>query len=258
MDEADLEYSFFGKVAVCESMPDFERAIVPFLSKLFRAQSVLVILFYRSSRPKIQFRWIPDADLRRTFDANYADFSFMLDPFFQQCWLTQDWSAFLLRDIAPDRFENSKYYASYFATTNMVDDMGFVARLSEDIAVHLSVGRNSGERRFRARDMRKFEQVSKVIQPKLCAILASKAGDAQISVLPLHQQFRDICAANGKDISHRQAEVAALIIQGHSSRSIALRLCISTHTVKVHRRSLYKKLEITSQNELFGLLAKIN
>nr|WP_254868549.1 helix-turn-helix transcriptional regulator [Phaeobacter sp. HF9A] len=52
----------------------------------------------------------------------------------------------------------------------------------------------------------------------------------------------------------REAEVAALIVQGHSSRAIGLKLGISVQTVKVHRRTLYKKLSISSQNELFGLL----
>ncbi|MGL4490227.1 MAG: helix-turn-helix domain-containing protein, partial [Rhizobiaceae bacterium] len=41
--------------------------------------------------------------------------------------------------------------------------------------------------------------------------------------------------------------------QGHSSESIGLQLGISTGTVKVHRRNIYRKLAITSQTQLFTL-----
>jgi len=50
--------------------------------------------------------------------------------------------------------------------------------------------------------------------------------------------------------------VATLIVQGHSSRAIGYKLGISSNTVKVHRRNLYKKLNISSQSELFGLLTQ--
>ncbi|MCE8511182.1 helix-turn-helix transcriptional regulator [Ruegeria pomeroyi] len=59
-----------------------------------------------------------------------------------------------------------------------------------------------------------------------------------------------------EQISVREAEVAALIVQGHSSRAVGYKLGISSNTVKVHRRNLYKKLNISSQSELFGLLTQ--
>ena len=55
-------------------------------------------------------------------------------------------------------------------------------------------------------------------------------------------------------LSKRQAEVALLILRGHSSVSIGLRLGISPQTVKVFRKQLYRKCRISSQAELFNLL----
>ncbi|MFN3575403.1 MAG: helix-turn-helix transcriptional regulator, partial [Tabrizicola sp.] len=52
----------------------------------------------------------------------------------------------------------------------------------------------------------------------------------------------------------RQVEVALLILQGHSTASIALQLQISPQTVKVFRRQLYARCGLSSQAELFGLL----
>ncbi|EJC71671.1 response regulator containing a CheY-like receiver domain and an HTH DNA-binding domain, partial [Rhizobium leguminosarum bv. trifolii WSM2012] len=58
---------------------------------------------------------------------------------------------------------------------------------------------------------------------------------------------------HGISISTRQAEVALLILQGHSSPSIGSQLGVSTETVKVFRKQLYRRCDISSQAELFGL-----
>ena len=62
---------------------------------------------------------------------------------------------------------------------------------------------------------------------------------------------------HGISLSPRQAEVALYILQGHSSLSISLNLNISKETVKVFRKQLYSKCNISSQAELFALLMPI-
>ncbi|MGH8464381.1 MAG: response regulator transcription factor, partial [Pseudomonas sp.] len=54
-------------------------------------------------------------------------------------------------------------------------------------------------------------------------------------------------------LTERECEVVRLLLQGHSSQSIAQKLRISPATVKVHRKNLYEKLEIGSQSELLAL-----
>jgi DNA-binding CsgD family transcriptional regulator len=55
-------------------------------------------------------------------------------------------------------------------------------------------------------------------------------------------------------LTSRETQIAALVLQGHSNASASLILGISRETCKVHRRNLYRKLAISSQRELFGLL----
>ena len=252
----DCAYDFFGQIAVAGTLEAFGRAAIPFLSHRFSAQSVLAIGFHRSAIPEIHFSWIPDPGLRTTFDHAYARLGYMLDPFYQRSWLTPDIATWLVRDIAPDRFESSQYFANYFAATEMVDDMGLIVRLSANRAVHLSLGRSSGHRRFRTKDLRSFDQIAKVLAPKLRALLIPQTPQTTPVMPSLDQRFIYLAQADGKKISQREAQVAALIVQGYSSRAIALKLGITIHTVKVHRRALYRKLTITSQSELFGLLTR--
>ena len=248
------EYEFLGALFVARTIDDFERLVVPFCSSAFSVQSVLVVLYHRTGMPEISFRWIPDMALRTTFDRNYCRFGYLLDPFYQLAFETNDWTACTLREIAPDRFEASDYNSGYFNSTGMVDELGLVIRIDADNAVHFSLGRNSGKRRFRASEISKFRSLSKVLVPSLKGALNRTTSSGHATGSTLEDQFRVLSRQQGGEISMREAQVAALIVQGHSSRAIGLKLGISGHTVKVHRRNLYKRLTISSQSELFGLL----
>ena len=248
------EYDFLGALFSAQTVDEFERLVVPFCSSAFSAQSVLVVLYHRTGMPEVSFRWIPDTTLQTTFDRNYCKFGYLLDPFYKLALETDDWTACTLWEIAPDRFEVSGYNSGYFNATGMVDELGLVVRIDEDNAIHFSLGRNFGNRRFRAREVSKFCSLSKVLVPALKSVLIRPTSNIHNAGSTLEHQFLGLSGQQGKEISIRESEVASLIVQGHSSRAIGLKLGISTHTVKVHRRNLYKKLNISSQSELFGLL----
>ena len=44
-----------------------------------------------------------------------------------------------------------------------------------------------------------------------------------------------------------------MILQGYSSKAIAVRFKISVETVKLHRKNAYAKLDLGTQGELFNL-----
>lgn len=55
------------------------------------------------------------------------------------------------------------------------------------------------------------------------------------------------------DLSAREVEVCTLIMLGHSSESISLKLDLSLNTIFTYRKRAYAKLNINSQNELFRI-----
>ena len=59
--------------------------------------------------------------------------------------------------------------------------------------------------------------------------------------------------ASERSLSPREAQVVELMLAGCSSEAIALRLDISRHTVKDHRKRIFRKLEVGSLAELFAL-----
>ena len=57
-------------------------------------------------------------------------------------------------------------------------------------------------------------------------------------------------------LTPRETQVVAQVLEGHSSDSIAKDLGISVGTVRIHRRNIYAKLQISSQQELFSIFLK--
>lgn len=59
-------------------------------------------------------------------------------------------------------------------------------------------------------------------------------------------------------LSVRECQVYELIVAGCSSEAIALRLGISRHTVKDHRKQIFRKLQVGSLAELFAQSRRAN
>jgi len=66
----------------------------------------------------------------------------------------------------------------------------------------------------------------------------------------------DPTAMLGVDLTRRERDIVALILQGYPSSEIARKLKIGRGTVKNHRRRLYYKLDITSEREVFLLFMR--
>ena len=71
-----------------------------------------------------------------------------------------------------------------------------------------------------------------------------------VSLLFDEQKSNEQLKADG--LSTREIEVLELIGKGHTSKLIAEKLFVSIHTVNSHRKSLLKKLNMTSPAQLIA------
>ncbi len=56
--------------------------------------------------------------------------------------------------------------------------------------------------------------------------------------------------AESSSLTHSEIEIVKLIAEGYTTKEIALKRHISTHTVMTHRKNIFRKLEINNVSEL--------
>ncbi|AOE86468.1 helix-turn-helix transcriptional regulator [Pseudomonas sp. TCU-HL1] len=182
----------------------------------------------------------------------YLDGLYLLDPFYQACREGLPSGFHRLEEIAPDHFRQSEYYLSYFHDNVLEDEVQFIAQFPGQGSLSLSLGMR---RRFSADECGMLGLLASWV----LALMQQHWQQRTRSPLPPRQdemasQVRDALSQFGAGVlSERELEIARLILRGYSSKAMAERLAISPETVKVHRRHLYAKLDISSQPELFSL-----
>lgn len=203
-------------------------------------------------------------DFYDTFDAPKYDIhvtvyqagAFLLDPFYHATRAGRS-GFFRMRELAPDRFFVSEYYRTYYGETRLAEEVGFFVPLSAGIGVVLSLMRLEQSGEFSPAEI----NILRAAAPLVLALVRTGLGDmsahfAGVATAPAAQPESG-GAASGVwarlGLTQREAAIVDLVLQGHSSEAIGLRLGISTGTVKVHRRNVYRKLDISSQTQLLSL-----
>jgi DNA-binding CsgD family transcriptional regulator len=178
----------------------------------------------------------------------YLAGAFVLDPFYDAVRTDRTERMIVMRDIAPDDFRQTEYYRLHYATTEIVDEIGFVMRLENDFMAVLSLSRTGTAPLFPDGDLERLKAC--------CPIVCAFGGRHWRQVPSLSLDIKN--AAQAARIEHplltrRELEIVTLILKGHSNLSLAAVLALSMNTVKVHRRQIYAKLNISSQAELFRI-----
>ncbi|WP_300036820.1 helix-turn-helix transcriptional regulator [uncultured Roseobacter sp.] len=192
--------------------------------------------------------------------SQYVGGAYRLDPFYRYDSVPEGGGLYRLSEIAPDRFFSSAYYLQYYRRTRLCDEVGLLAPLPGGSVAHLSFSRLDKAGPYRRRELRCLEHHSPVLLELLqiyCIFRQQRSARDRRSEEP--QQLDRIIGARaeeslGVSLTRRETQIAGLVLQGHSNASAALVLGISHETSRVHRRNTYRKLNITSQRELFALL----
>lgn len=239
----------------------FSTTLLQAVRRLVDVDFVMTFAYRGAGRP-IAIGDTLQAKPRQIIVQRYLDGPYMLDPFFQAVTAGTRQGCFRLHDLAPDRFRQSEYFRAHYRLTGIGEEVGFFFALPGDVVGVMSLARWVGSPRLTRQDMSLLSAVEPAIGA-LCAVAWAEAGrqmarppksaiggrergqpSAQIS--RAYEQF------GSRLLSERERQVAALVLQGHSSESIARHLDISPGTVKIHRRNCYRKLGISTQAELFA------
>lgn len=230
----------------------FWRALVDTLRLLVPLDNALVAVMKAGRPPQL----LIDVDSQGCAEeqeelAGYCAGMYLLDPFYQAACAGITDGLHSLASVAPDQFLHSEYYLSYFRSVVGADELQFMINLDDGV-LGLSMGRATAfglqeqGRLLCVRDwvlsaMRRHAQ----LMPPQGVTVEAPVGD----LATLFDRF-------DARLTVREIDTARLILQGFSSKAIAQHMSISPETVKVHRRNLYHKLNVTGHGELFALVLR--
>lgn len=180
----------------------------------------------------------------------YLNGLYLLDPFFQACREGYASGVYRLEEVAPDHFRQSEYFLNYFHDNVLEDEVQFILQLPGAGTLSLSLG---AQRLFTGEETGLMTTLAAWVLP-LMQQHWQQSTQRVAAPAEMASQIRDALSHFGCGVlSERELEIARLVLRGFSSKAMAERLNISPDTVKVHRRHLYAKLDISSQPELFSL-----
>ena len=253
-----------AEIALAEAMrrvgrKGFETALHAWFRRAVGIDNLIVLAYSDQSRPEVLYR---HNDLPQVFgelETTYLAGAYLLDPFYG---LHRDRVAagvYRLRDVAPDAFPRSRYYTEYYRQTTLIDELTFYAWPQPALSVTICLGRdNASGQPFGPRAVQTCNRIAPIVaalaEAHWAELAPPRAGRGESVATGLAQAAE---AQLGLHLTPRQAEVALLILQGHSTTSIGLRLGVSAQTVKVFRKQLYARCRISSQAELFAMMLPV-
>lgn len=237
-----------ARVFAAVGQDGFWRALVDTLRLLVPLDNALVAVI----RPGRVPRLLVDFDSRGSADeheelADYCAGMYLLDPFYLAVCAGITDGLHSLESVAPDQFQQSEYYLSYFRSVVGGDELQFMINV-DGAVLGLSLGRST---RFN------LEEQGRLLCVRDWVLAAMRR---HLQLLPPEGPVADagdlatLLDRFDARLSVREIETARLILQGFSSKAIAQQMGISPETVKVHRRNLYHKLNVNGHGELFALV----
>lgn len=224
----------------------FPDALLRVLESALPHDASALMLFRPTSPPAVLTDRLIPAE-RGILYGEYLTGVYLLSPFYRATSGLSQPRAARVQDIAPEGFAASEYYQRYFARIGVADMLGVLVPTGPSGILFASLSRATGQRRFTRADLGKVEPLLGVISA--LALRHIELGNSFADTMPAKPaQLGKLDSA----LTRREADVVRLILAGHSSRSVGTTLGISAETVRVHRRHIYAKLEVSSQAELFS------
>lgn len=237
----------------------FAQSLASAASACLDYDNLIILAYSGAETPRELYRQYVDPFCYAQIDETYLPSHYVLDPFYAAHLNRVPRGLYRLEDVSPDKFKSTTYFLEYYKKTTLLDEIALFAYSQTGWTITACFGRDQvSGRRFERRQLTDFARLA----PVMAALMERHWADYAPPVEAQEAAPEELVDAlagklfsqKGVELTPRQVEVGLLILQGHSSKSIALMLGISWQTVKVFRKQLYARCGISSQGELFALL----
>lgn len=247
--------------------PDLGGVLDAALARLVSFDLSVMFAYPAGEKPLYLFDGFRAHDPGEALNA-YLNGAYLLDPFYTACARRSPPGLYRMRDLAPDEFFASDYVNSWevhpcisMQSGSLAEEIGYLVELPNGVMLTYSLMRSNGSPAFSDAEFAHLRRVEPVVRQALrhhLRDLRLPSGEAdaprpedlrEAGSDVLERAFQDFGADT---LSVRERMVVQMILRGHSALSIATTLDIAEGTVKNHRKNIYSKLSIASQQELFS------
>lgn len=232
---------------------DFPNLLINLFKAMVPLDDASIIVYPDQAMPYCEYLESPSEGGSLHMD-QFIEASFLLDPFYLAS-MAGRFGFFHLLDVAPQGFQNSEYYQSWYRLSGLHDECGYAFDTGAGGFVNISLGRTTNQAKFSPQELSLLDDMT----PLISALVLRRwrlvnAKKQQHRNGNLRQRLQSALDGFGKSLlTERESQVIYYILHGLSTRAAADKLSIAADTVKLHRRHAYAKLEIKSQAELFYL-----
>lgn len=246
-----------GSIGTANCGPALDR----FASSLAGFDMSAVFIFSFDARPLLMHDQYSMHVSRHALE-NYLSGGYLLDPFYAACTHDHPKGLWRMDDLAPDCFGASDFITSSDVhpcissqSGSLVEEVGFLVPLEQSLTATYSLMRLQGRPRFTEREFEDLRSIAPVIENALSKHWSYTRPDSfKIRSTDVSGKIeRAFSEAFAETLTPKQRDIVRMILRGHSSLSISLRLGISEGTAKLHRANIYSRLGISSQSELFRM-----
>ena len=166
--------------------------------------------------------------------------------------LRETQGSYRLGELTPDSFKQSDYYINHYQQLGLNEEVGIFVDLPDGDYMVISMGRQDGYSSITRTERNVLTSTFPVIR-SLVREFWQQHSDSILETDKNQNRLENAFLSFGKGLlTPREQEISSLILQGHSSKSVANELGISAGTVKVHRKNIYTRLNISTQSQLFS------
>ena len=234
------------------------RYIFHTLQNALDISSVSVIRYLGDTMPLVLFSNAADDPAGVRISA-YIQGAYLLDPFFHASLDGSLEGCYSLAELSPDDFRDGEYYNTFFSAYGLMDEINMFFQTGEANSVAISLGRETGSRMFEQRTRSLLEEIYDFLRVIVERSTGKSVPRPDIIDTELragfHVKLKDAMERLGTMVlTPREKTILDHLLRGYSVKVTAERLGVSEGTVRIHRHSIYTKLDISSQTELFSLV----
>ncbi len=234
--------------------PDFFERAIDILCEVGNYDLGEAIVFKRQGGPRPLSSKL-QMEGRRIAPETYFTSFYQDDPIYRAYMGGADTGCYKIIDLAPD-LQSRPYFRDYYACTRISHEIDFLFPRFDGFAVVIWLGSHD----YGPHPVSPDPGAAAALQPLLRSAIERHVELAGVDVdANVHRTSIARSIDHAFDhfastlVSEREREVLQFTLRGYSASLTAARLGISLGTVKNHRKSIHRKLEISSQAELLSL-----